>query len=304
MKLSVVTTLYFSEEYIEEFCDKVSKNIPEEFNKYEIILVDDGSPDKSLETALTVKLSNENIKIIELSRNFGHHKAIMAGLSNADGDYIFLIDIDLEEPLECVNELWSMIKLNKLDCCYGVQKSRKGKFGEKFFGNIFYKTLNAISDIKYPVNTLTARIMSREYVQALLYYKEKSLDIWGVFLLNGFKQSSIEIIKKSKGSTTYTFTKKISIAFEIITSLTSSPLVYIFYIGLIVFLLSLIFILTIILKAIFQDMSAVLGWASIIASIWFIGGLIILLLGILSIYVSKIFVEVKNRPLFTIKKIY
>lgn len=304
MKLSVVTTLYFSEKYIEEFCDRISRNIPDDFSEYEIILVDDGSPDRSLETALSIKLTNQSIKIVELSRNFGHHKAIMAGLSNAEGDYIFLIDIDLEEPPECIKDLWNAIKLNKLDCCYGVQKRRKGKYGEKFFGSIFYKTLNSISDIKYPENTLTARIMSYEYVQSLLHYQEKSLDIWGVFLLNGFKQSSIQIIKKSKGSTTYTFTKKISMAFEIITSLTSRPLAYIFYIGLIVFLFSLVFIIFIIAKAYFQDMSAALGWASIIASIWFIGGLIILLLGIMSIYVSKVFIEVKNRPLFTIKKIY
>ncbi len=304
MKLSVVSSLFYSESYIEEFYSRLKQCVLEITDEYEIILVNDGSPDNSLTVALKLQEADSRISVIDLSRNFGHHKAIMTGLSFATGDYVFLIDIDLEEEPESLISLWNEIKSDpNCDVVFGIQKQRKGGFIERCLGDIFYKTFSLLSDTEYPPNTLTARIMNKKYVSAILCYKEKSLDIWGVFALAGFNQKGVSITKKSKGTTTYTFIKKIKMALESITSLSHKPLYFIFIIGAIFTALSFINICIILVNRFYFEIQ-VEGWASIIATIWLIGGLIMFMLGIIGIYLSKMFLELKNRPLTVIKEIY
>lgn len=304
MKLSIVTTLFHSEKFIVDFTERVLKFIPNEFLEVEIVFVNDGSPDNSSSIVVDLQKNNPFIKLIELSRNFGHHYAILAGLNEASGDYVFLIDVDLEEDPQYLIPLWEKIIISnyEVDCCYGVQKTRKGSWKEKYLGIIFYKFISLIGEIEYPSDTLTARVMSKRYVESLIQFKEKNIDLWGVFAMNGFKQDFIYLNKLSKGTTTYSLKKKIKMSFDIITSISSKPLVYIFYIGLFLFFTSFCYILYVLYKYISNDMSDAIGWSSVIASIWFLGSLIILFLGTLSIYISRIFIEVKNRPNYIIKK--
>jgi putative glycosyltransferase len=304
MKLSVVTTMYYSRNYLHEFYFKTVNAIKELNLTYEIIFVDDGSPDDSLQVALEIQKSDSNIQIIELSKNFGHQKAIMTGLQHAKGDYIFLIDCDLEEDPALLKLFWQNLQQNEsLDVVYGVQVKRKGGWFERNSGRFFYKLLSFLSSIKYPADTLTSRVMSRRYIDAIKKFNEKELDLWGVFVMAGFNQESILVTKGFKGTSTFTFAKKVRRGIEIITSLSHRPLYITFFLGLISFVIAMASIVVILYEKYFLD-QIVEGWASILVSVWLVGGMILLMLGIFGIYLSKMFLEIKNRPLTIIKNVY
>ncbi len=304
MKISVVTTLFYSQEYIHEFYARVQTEIKKVTDDYEFIFVNDGSPDKSKDMVLALQVSDPAIILIDLSKNFGHHQAILTGLHYTTGDYTFLVDSDLEEDPELFTLLWSeMKKFPEYDVIYGVQIKRKGRFFEKISGRLFYKIFYYIAGFDYPADTLTARIMNRPFLEGLKKFPEKEFDIWGLFFLNGYKQKGIPVSKKNKGMTTYSLHKKIRIAIISITSLTNRPLYFIFILGFFITIIAFINVLVIVYKKMFL-IEAVEGWASIVASLWLIGGLIMFVLGIIGIYLSKIFMEVKNRPSAIIKKIY
>lgn len=303
-KLSIVTTLYHSEAYINEFYERITKAASKITNDYEIIFVNDGSPDQSLKRAIALHQQDAQVYIIDLSRNFGHHKAMMTGLSYAKGEYIFLIDVDLEEEPELLNQFWDELeKDNEIDVVYGVQKKRKGNWFEKITGELFYWIINSVSGINVPKNLVTARLMRKNYVDALVQYKEQELFLAGIWTITGFNQVSIGIKKHSHSETTYSIAKKIQITINAITSFSNKPLIYIFSLGLSITTLSLIVVLYLVTRKVMFDVSLE-GWASIMASIWLLGGLIIFSIGVIGIYISKIFIEVKNRPYTTIRSIY
>lgn len=304
MKLSIVTTLYKSEPYINEFYERCLKSLIKIADKYEFIFVNDGSPDQSLKKAIEIQDQDDSVTVIDLSRNFGHHRAIMTGLQHADGDYVFLIDSDLEEDPEILERYYKEINQDgAIDVVYGVQSKRKGNAFERISGHLWYTFFSFLADIDYPVNSLTARLMSRRYVEAVTKFPERELEIWGLFVLTGFTQKAISLPKGSKGETSYTLVHKLKMAVNSITSFSSKPLIALFVIGMIMTTVSFIIILYLlfqrfVLGGVFE------GWTSTLVSIWFIGGLIIFSLGIIGIYISKMFLEIKARPLAIIKQIY
>lgn len=304
MILSIVTTLYKSSSYIYEFYERISQEAQKITDDYEIIFVDDGSPDDSLEKAVDLYKKDDKVKVIELSRNFGHHKAIMTGLSHASGDYVFLIDADLEEEPELLGDFWNKLTSNnKLDVVYGVQQKRKGAWFERWSGDFFYKTVNFLSENKITKNFLTVRLMRSNFVNNLVSFRENELNFSTLITLNGFESQSVIIKKLSHSETSYTFSKKLSIFVNTITSSTARPLWLIFYSGLLITSFSVLFIFKLLFDKIFYNIS-VDGWTSLILSVWFFGGIIIFFLGILGIYLSKIFIETKHRPYTIIKKVY
>ncbi|MFN4150109.1 MAG: glycosyltransferase family 2 protein, partial [Candidatus Sericytochromatia bacterium] len=191
MDISVVTTLYYSENYINEFYNQIISSLKEITNDFEIIFVNDGSPDNSLEVTLELKKNDSRIKILDLSRNFGHHKAIMTGLSESKGEFVFLIDSDLEENPNLLKVFWNEINNTDFDVIYSLQKYRKGNYFEKISGFIFYKVFNFFSYIKIPESASTCRIMKRRYIDELIKFKESDLFITGVLAATGFKQKGI-----------------------------------------------------------------------------------------------------------------
>jgi len=302
MKLSIVTTLFSSSLYIEAFFKSVSLAAKDFAGEdYEIIFVNDGSPDNSLIIATKLAKSDPRITVIDLSRNFGHHKAMMTGISHSQGEYVFLIDCDLEEDVNWLDHFSQVLFAENADMVFGHQKSRKGGFFERFSGYIFYKLLSLFTDINHPSNITTARLMTRRYVNALTAHKEREINIGGLWFVTGFKQVSAPVKKLSSSPSTYTFRKKLSHLVNAITSFSSKPLVLIFYIGLLVTFSSIIYI-GYLIYTYFLGMPPV-GYTSMLASIWLLSGLIILMQGILGIYISKIFSEVKARPYTIIKEI-
>ncbi len=301
MKLSIVTTLYNSSPYVKEFYRRMSIEAKKISNDYEIILVDDGSTDNSLAQGLALQKKDSKLKLIQLSRNFGHHKAIMTGLSYAKGSYVFLIDSDLEEEPELLGSFWETIQKNlDLDVVYGVQESRNGGWFERWSGNLFYKIFNFLSDTKIPHNPLLLRLMSKKFVKELITNKDKSIFIGGLFIHTGFNQSALFCNKKHKGRTTYTLFKKFSQSAIAIVSFSSKPLYYVFYVGIFLSIVSFFSIAYLVINKLFFAV-AIDGWTSLIVSVYLLGGLVIAGIGVVGIYLAKVYEEVKDRPLTIIK---
>ena len=303
MYLSIVTTLYYSAPYINEFYQRVSIEAQKLTDDYEIIFVNDGSPDDSLDIAVKLHQEDERVRVIDLSRNFGHHKAIMTGLSYSRGKLIFLLDSDLEEEPELLSLFHEHYQLSDVDLVYGVQKVRKGNLFEKVTGNIFYKFFNLISSYPVPANLITARLMSQRYVKALVEHRDQEMFMAGLYAITGFKQVPFVVKKHSKGESTYNFFRKLSIATNSITSFSNKPLIFIFYLGSVISLISAIAVIVLIIRRVFFNV-LLSGWPSLIVSIWFLGGLTIFSLGIIGIYIAKIFSETKQRPYTIIRNIY
>lgn len=303
MKLSIVTTMYCSASYLNEFYTRICAAAKKITDDYEIIFVNDGSPDDSLEIAVSLYEKDSKVRVIDLSRNFGHHKAMMTGLSHTTGEYVFLIDCDLEENPEMLCDFYDKFKGSDVDVIYGVQRKRKGKYLEHILGTLFYRLLNILSGYDFPVNPITARLMSRRYVNALITHLDQEVYMAGLWEITGFKQVSVTVDKSSNSTTTYNLSRKIALLVNSITSFSNKPLIYVFYIGSIICFFAITAVFWLIIRKVFFGM-LLAGWPSLIVSMWLIGGLTIFCIGIIGIYLSKIFMEVKNRPYTVIRNIY
>ncbi len=304
MRLSIVTTLYCSADYIAEFylrASAVAKLLAQD--NYELILVNDGSPDNSLELAITLVAQDGHVKVIDLSRNFGHHKAIMTGLSYAKGEMIFLVDSDLEEEPEWLSVFYEYMQAKPCDVVFGVQEKRKGGWSERFTGWLFYSIYDCLTGFHFPKNLVTARLLSRRYLDALLLHKEYELTLGGLYYITGFVQRPYTIRKHNSSPTTYTFVKKLNLLVNSIVSFSSRPLVGIFVLGILVLTFSMFFSAYYVLNALVLGRPPS-GWTTLIVSTWVLGGLIIASIGIVGIYVSKIFMETKQRPFTIVRAIY
>jgi putative glycosyltransferase len=304
MKLSVVTTLYRSAPYVQEFHDRVSAAARAVAgDDYEIIMVNDGSPDDSLAHAVRIHTSDRRLSVVDLSRNFGHHKAIMTGLSLAIGETVFLIDSDLEEDPELLITFSQQKSAALCDVVFGVQKTRRGKLLERISGIAFYRIFRFLTGIQQPDNIITARLMSRRYVDALLLHQEREINIGGLWCITGFAQQSCEVTKHSSSPTTYSFSQKLSHLVNSVTSFSSLPLVLTFYTGALISISAVAYISYLIFRYVFISAPPD-GYTSLIASIWLFSGLIIFFLGIQGIYIAKVFSEVKGRPNTIIRHVY
>jgi len=303
MKISIVTSLYRSEPYVNEFYKRAKAVVEKLGVEYEIIFVNDASPDNSLGLAVLLSERDNKVSVIDLSRNFGQHKAIMTGLRYATGDLMFILDSDLEEDPKLLELFYNKLQETDCDVVYGQQKKRKGGWFERITGHIFYKIFNWVANCKLPRNLITMRLMKKNYVENLLKFTEQEIFMAGLWHIAGFTQIPIIVTKHNSSCTTYSIRKKISLFINAITSFSNRPLIFIFYTGLLICGVAAIYILHLLIRNIFFS-TPISGWSSLIVSLWFLGGLIILFLGIIGIYISKIFIETKQRPYTIIKKIY
>ncbi|MBC7405126.1 MAG: glycosyltransferase family 2 protein [Cytophaga sp.] len=304
MKLSIVATLYQSAPYVAPFHQRASAAARQLVgDDYEIVLVNDGSPDNSLDIAVQLNLNDPHVAVVDLSRNFGHHKAMMTGLAYATGAQVFLIDSDLEEEPEWLITFTERMQNDPCDVVYGVQEQRKGDWFERWSGHWFYSLFNALTGMTLPENVVVARLMTRRYVDALLLHEEREVFIAGLFHITGFTQHSQTIKKKNTSETTYTFRKKMSLLVNSVTSFSNAPLVSIFYIGILISFIAIISIAYLGIHWIFLS-KPLSGWTSVMASIWLLGGMIISFIGIVGIYLSKIFSETKRRPYTIVRQHY
>lgn len=305
VQISVVTTLYKSRPYIKQFYERMTAVLQQLACPYEIVFVDDGSPDLSASDVRDIISTDDRVVLVELSRNFGHHYAILAGLSQACGRQVFLIDSDLEEQPEWLTDFIATAKHHGADVVYGIQKQRGGGLFKQYSGGLFYKLFNSVSETEIPDNVCTVRLMTRDFVDALLSLGDRNVFLAGNLSWVGFKQVPVYVQKQTRQEpSNYTITRMLALFINAITSFSSYPLRLIFFIGLLISGLAGLFGANMLLEKLLYPESIQLGYASIIVSIWFLGGLIILFVGIIGIYLSKMFVEVKDRPLYIVRKVY
>ncbi|VVE76857.1 glycosyl transferase [Pandoraea captiosa] len=304
MKLSIVTTLYRSSGFLDEFHRRASA-AARAFaqDDYEIVYVNDGSPDDSLARVLDIAQADSHTVVVDLSRNFGHHKAMMTGLAQSCGDNVFLIDCDLEESPEWLPDFAAAREAASSDVAYGVQATRKGGWFERLSGQWFWLLFNWLSDMQLPANLVTARLMSRRYVDALLQHREREVFMAGLWHITGFAQTALTVSKLSNSSSTYTFRKKVSLLVNSITSFSNAPLVGIFYTGVTISLMAAAYVVFLLVHWLFFNRPPS-GWTSVMASIWLIGGLLMSSVGVIGIYLSKVFLETKHRPYTIVRQVF
>jgi putative glycosyltransferase len=304
MKVSIVATLYRSAEYLDEFYERASAAARRQAgDDYELVLVNDGSPDASLPLAVELTRRDPRVVVVDLSRNFGHHKAMMTGLAHARGDHVFLIDSDLEEDPAWLDDFALQMASEACDVVYGVQANRKGGWFERRSGDAYYRLMQAISGVDMPRNMVTARWMTRRYVDALLRHEEREVDIGGLWAITGFRQCARPIVKGSTSETTYTLRRRFAVLVNSITSFSTAPLVAIFYIGVATFVVAALLMIGIIVQWMFIA-EPVSGWTSLIVSLWLIGSMVISFIGVIGIYLAKILSEVKRRPYTIVREVH
>jgi putative glycosyltransferase len=303
VKLSIVTTLYRSAPTIGEFYRRAMKAGEAIASQIEMVIVNDGSPDNSLELALEIQRSDPRVVVVDLSRNFGHHKALMTGLAHATGELIFLIDSDLEEKPEDLAQLHQRFIQGDCDVTYGILMSRRGSLLNRIPGALFFSLLDLLSDHPVPRNVFTARLMTRDYVRALLRHRDREFSISHLWQVTGFRQQAVVLEKLSLSPTSYTLRRRVEMAIRDITTTSTRLLFLIFYTGNAIFGLSVAVIIFYLVRY-FTVGIAVDGFTSLIVSIWFLGGLIILILGILGMYIANVLAETKRRPYTIVRQVY
>lgn len=303
MKLSIVTTLYNSGRVIEEFVRRASAAAAKVSADYEIVIVDDGSPDNSLEITLKMAERDAHLKVVELSRNFGHHKALMTGLMHAEGEYVFLIDSDLEESPELLERFWSTLEESEADVVYGYQRVRGGSVLRKASGAAAYWVIDKLIPYKIPHNHITVRLMRQDYVRSLILHKEQQTVIGGLWVITGYRQIGIPVDKTTRKASTYRFFHRLQALIDSVTSFSEAPLVFIFYLGIAISLVAGVYALVLIARWMLGGI-AVAGWVSVMVSVWLLGGILIFSVGVLGIYLSKVFIETKNRPYTIVRRVH
>lgn len=302
IKISVVVPTFNEEGNIDVLYAQLSEIFAQcSISDFEIIYVNDGSSDNSLAKIKALNLSDERVKFISFSRNYGHQNALKAGLDHAEGEAVISMDADLQHPPALIPE---MIRLwqegNKV--VYSIRKDGKELFFfKKTTSKLFYKLVNYLSDTKLEEGTADFRLLDRKVIEALKSFNESNLFFRGIIPTLGFKQIGIPYKPQERfsGTTKYSFSKMLKFALTGITSSSAKPLYFSIYLGLFFAAIAFLYGIYAIYISLFTN-DAVLGWTSLIASILFIGGLQLIMMGIVGVYLGKLFTQSKNRPNYII----
>jgi dolichol-phosphate mannosyltransferase len=312
IKLSVIIPIYNESKIISELHQRLNKTLDlfkSELNidahELEIIFVNDGSKDDSLQQLIALSNLNNHYKVVNFSRNFGHQKAVTAGIDVSLGENVVLIDADLQDPPEFIVDLYKK-QSEGYDVVYAVRSKR---IGESYFkmvtAKLFYRILFKMTDISIPLDTGDFRIMRRNVVEVLKKMPETHRFIRGMVSWVGFKQIGLEYERQERfaGETKYPFKKMLAFAIDALTSFSTTPLKLATYFGFFVSLIGLLGIVYVLYTKYFTNYN-ITGWSSIMVTVLFMGGVQLLTLGIIGQYIGRISEESKNRPLYIIDKIY
>lgn len=303
--LSVVVPCYNEEEAIpyfyKEIC-KVSNQMSEV--EFEYIFIDDGSKDKTLELLEEYSKKDKRVRFISFSRNFGKEAAMIAGLEYSKGDFVTLMDADLQDPPSLLPEMYNYIVKEGYDCVGTRRITRKGEPKiRSFFSKMFYKIINKMSKIEMVDGARDYRLMNRRMVDSIISMKEYNRYSKGIFSFVGFKTKWLEFenVERVAGKTKWNFWKLFRYAVEGIVGYSTAPLIFSVFIGLLFCFLSFVMIIAIIIKTILYG-DPVSGWPSLVCVIFFVGGVQLFVMGIMGAYLSKTYLETKNRPVYIVRK--
>jgi polyisoprenyl-phosphate glycosyltransferase len=302
--LSLVIPIFNEEKLIDELVTKTVSSIESFVSDYEVIFVDDGSTDSSLERMLMWQKRNNKIKVLSLSKNFGHQAAYTAGLEYCKGDLIAMMDGDLQDPPELLAEMYAKITAEDYDVISGKRTGRKGKKTRDIYALLFHLLFKYVGEIKHMENAGNFSMMRREALDALLSMKEKVRYLPGLRTFIGFKQGSVEYVRddRLKGRPKMSIPKLFILAADAFFSFSRFPIRFCLVLGTIgslVFMGAGIYVLSAKILGF-----AVLGWSSTLLSIYFLGSIQLVFMGILGEYVYRNYKESQNRPNFFVKKFY
>lgn len=302
IELSIVSPVYAAPDLISELCKRIHTSVSTITNDYEIVLVFDCSPDDGWNRIIEESKKDKRVKGIKLSRNFGQHKAIVAGINQCLGKQVVVMDCDLQDMPEEIPALYK-----KMQEGYDIVKcrrvDRKDSFLKKLMSKCFYKLFNFLSGIKTDYSVANYGIYSRKVIDTIKLLKEEAQYFPLSVIWSGFNSTAIDVKhnKRSSGKSGYTLFKMIQLASDIIVSYSAKPLyVSIFFGGIISFVTILISVIYFILSL--MGHFEVSGFATIIISIWFLSGTLLFFFGIIGLYIAKIFDNVKQRPIYIIDK--
>ena len=303
-KISVVIPMYYEEEVAEQCYKRMSDVLSNIKNyDYELICINDGSKDKTLEILENIAKNDKKVKVISFARNFGHQCAVTAGLKEVTGDAVVIIDADLQDPPELIPQMLKLWEQGN-EVVYGKRKTRDGESKFKLLtAKMFYKTLNALSDVDIPKDTGDFRLVDRKIVDQMNQLPEHNKFLRGLWSWLGYKQYAFEYERKERfaGKTKYPLKKMIKLASDGIISFSTKPLKIVGGLGIITILISLI-ILIYSLISYFTGHSAQAGWTSLIVTVTLLSGVQLLSLWIISEYIGRIYDDTKKRPQYIIDK--
>ncbi len=304
MLISVIIPCFNEQEVINESYRRlvnvfIDHNLPD----YELIFVNDGSRDKTMFLLREIASTNDQVKLLSFSRNFGHQAAVTAGLKECKGDVAIIIDADLQDPPEVIPEMLKVFNEEQCNVVYGVRNHRKGEsFMKLFTAKIFYRLLNSLSDISFPVDTGDFRLVDRKVINAFNNLSEKNKYIRGLISWLGFKQCPVYYNRDARfaGETKYPFRKMLKFASIGLFYFSKKPLKIATSLGFLSVFAGLMYVLYILISMVFGFGHVVSGWTSTIVLIIFFGGVQLLTIGVLGQYIGSLFDEVKNRPEYII----
>jgi glycosyltransferase involved in cell wall biosynthesis len=302
--LSVVIPVYNEEPLLDELVKRTIAAVESFIADYEVIFVDDGSIDNSLSKLLALRKENDRIKVLSLSKNFGHQAAFTAGLEFAKGDLVALMDGDLQDPPELLSKMYKKIREEGFDVISGKKTGRKGNGGRNFYTFLFHLFFKKIAEIENLENAGNFSMMTRDAVNALLSLKEKIRYLPGLRSFIGYKQGFVDFVRDERyeGKPKMSMRKLFSLAADAIFSFSRFPIrlcLYLGLIGVIVFMIAGIYVL---IAKVFQF--AIPGWSSTLLSIYFLGSIQLVFLGIIGEYIYRNYKESQNRPIYFVRKFY
>ena len=304
-KVSMVIPMYYEELVAEECYKRVSGVLKNLKNyEYEIIFINDGSKDKTLDILQEIAKNDKNAKIVSFSRNFGHQAAVTAGLKEVTGDAVVIIDADMQDPPELIPEMLKLWEEGN-EVIYGKRKTREGESAFKLMtAKMFYKTLNALSDVDIPQNTGDFRLVDKKVVDVMNSLPEHNKFLRGLWSWLGYKQYAFEYERKERfaGETKYPLKKMLKLAADGIISFSSKPIKMVGCLGIISIIISILILIYSLLSFVFKWNQLSAGWTSIMCAITFFAGVQLLSLWIISEYIGRIYDESKNRPQYIIDK--
>lgn len=304
-KISIIVPCYNEEEALPLFYKEIKKiEAKMEYLNFEYIFVNDGSKDKTLEILRKFSKKDDKARYISFSRNFGKEAAMLAGLEYSSGDYVTIMDADLQDPPHLLIEMYNAIENEGYDCVGTRRVTRKGEPPiRSFFARMFYKIINKMSKTEMVDGARDFRLMTRQMVDSILELKEYNRYSKGLFSFVGYKTKWLEYenVERVAGTTKWSFWKLLIYAFEGIIAFSTVPLVIAAIIGILFFIVSFIMIIVIIAKTLmFGD--PVGGWPSLVCIIFFVSGVQLFCLGIIGAYLSKTYLETKKRPIYIVKE--
>lgn len=303
MQISVISPIYGCRESIQELYVQLTSVLQKICSSYEIIFVNDNCPQNSWEVVSEIAKNDRNVKAIKLSRNFGQHYAITAGLDHCNGAHVVVMDCDLQDRPYEIEKLYKKA-LEGYDVVHGRRVQRQDSFFKTFTSKLFYKTLEYFTDTEHDHTIGNFGVYSRKVVEAVKGFKEKSRDFLLLVKIVGFKKIEIDVEHDERvyGTSSYTLSKMINLAIDSIVSHSNKPLKLIIQLGLFVSALSF-FVAVGLAAAHYTYGFSVEGWTSLMVSMFFLFGLLFGILGVVGLYIGKIFDQVKDRPLYIIDEI-